>query len=344
MKTKFIYFFLICFAFANASTLKQTKKTKDNTTGPIVVTVSIHLNKIYDINSVNQTYLIDAYLVLSWHNPKSFSGQEYQIPEERIIYENEEFPKNIAVPSFEFINILGNREIINRRLIINPNGQLTYNERFHGMFTTPMDFHKYPNDKQCFTLQLESFSLAKNDLLFVNPKLFPEKLDESYMEEWTILGTKDYVNDMAYNHLSIDAKKAELFSRCNFEIYAQRKIGYYLWKVILPIGILIVASWLVFWVKDFANQLSISFTLMLTMVTFNFYTSSLLPTLPYNTFIEMIIISGYISIFLTSIAIIFSYAYSKNEQTTTRINSFFRLFFPSLYLLYILLCIIIIFL
>lgn len=331
------YLFLLFFASAQAG-----QSTTKKNTAPIVVSVSIHLNKIYDINSINQTYMIDAYLVLGWHD-SSLKNTYCKNNEGKIIYENKEFPKDILVPSFEFINILGDREIINRRLIVNSDKNLIYNERFHGRFTTPMDFHKYPNDKQCFTIQLESFSMEKEDLVFTNPQLFPKVLDPSYMEEWNILGKKDYVNKMVYNHLSA-SKKGEAFSRCNFEIYAQRKIEYYLWKVILPIGILVVASWLVFWVKDFANQLNISFTLMLTMVTFNFYTSSLLPTLPYNTFIEIIIISGYISIFLTLIAIIFTYAYSKNESITVKINSFFQVFFPLLYVLFIVLSLIIIFL
>ncbi|KAF2343058.1 ligand-gated ion channel [Flavobacterium tistrianum] len=335
------FYYLILFFLVSIYSTEAKLSRKQESSNPLKVTVSIHLNKIYDINSVNKTYMIDAYLVLLWHDA-SVSEWIHENNKTRIIYENEKFPETIAVPSFEFINILGNREIINKQLIINPDKTLVYNERFHGRFTSNMDFHKYPNDRQCFTIQLESFSMEKNDLIFVNPQLFPKVLDSSYFEEWNILGKKDYVNQMIYNHLSA-SKKGEIFSRCNFEIYAQRKIEYYIWKVMLPIGILVVASWLVFWVKDFANQLNISFTLMLTMVTFNFYTSSLLPALPYNTFIELIIISGYISIFLTLITIIFTYAYSKNNQTTIRINTFFKLFFPLLYILYIVICIIVIF-
>ncbi|MDW8850744.1 hypothetical protein SD960_11615 [Flavobacterium sp. MMLR14_040] len=338
---KQFYYLLLLFLVSTYAVAAKLPKENQKYSKPLVVTVSIHLNKIYDINSVHKTYVIDAYLVVSWQDT-SVPDWIYGNNKTKIIYENEKFPETILVPSFEFINILGNRDIINKQLIVNPDKTLIYNERFHGRFTSNMDFHKYPNDKQCFMIQLEAFSMEKKDLVFINPQLFPKVLDESYIEEWKILGKKDYVNQMVYNHLSTN-KKGEVFSRCNFEIYAQRKLEYYIWKVMLPIGILVVASWLVFWVKDFANQLNISFTLMLTMVTFNFYTSSLLPTLPYNTFIELIIISGYIFIFLTLIAIIFTYAYSKNDKTTYRINTFFKLFFPLLYICYITICIFVIF-
>jgi hypothetical protein len=73
-------------------------------------------------------------------------------------------------------------------------------------------------------------------LVFINPQLFPKVLDQSYIEEWEILGKKDYFNQKIYNQL-IANKKGEEFSRCNFEIYAQRKLEYYIWKVMLPIGI-----------------------------------------------------------------------------------------------------------
>jgi hypothetical protein len=57
---------------------------------------------------------------------------------------------------------------------------------------------------------------------------------------------------------------------------------------------IVVASWIVFWISDFGNQLGTAFTLLLTVVAFNFYASTLLPRLPYNTFIEIAIISGYV--------------------------------------------------
>ncbi len=45
------------------------------------------------------------------------------------------------------------------------------------------------------------------------------------------------------------------------------------------------------------TQLEIGFTLMLTVVAFNFYSASILPKLPYQTFIETAIIVGYVFIF-----------------------------------------------
>lgn len=58
---------LLLFSLFPKARASEPAKQKD---APLEVAVSIHLNKIYDINSVNQTYMIDGYLVLSWHDSK----------------------------------------------------------------------------------------------------------------------------------------------------------------------------------------------------------------------------------------------------------------------------------
>jgi hypothetical protein len=71
----------------------------------------------------------------------------------------------------------------------------------------------------------------------------------------------------------------------------------------------------VFWVDDFLTNISIAFTLMLTVVAFTFQATSLLPRLPYTTFMGMLTILGYLSIFASMVVIIAAELLVRKSET-----------------------------
>ena len=66
----------------------------------------------------------------------------------------------------------------------------------------------------------------------------------------------------------------------------------------MPLVLILGTSWIVFWLTSIGDKISVAFTCLLTLVAFNFYTATLLPQLPYNTFIEVVVIAAYIATFL----------------------------------------------
>jgi len=298
----------------------QTKASRnyiENKSRPTLIDVEIQINKIYDINTVNETYIIDGYLVANWKNPESENKTTPAIYENQLV--EEEISNGLWVPAFEFINVIGSRDISNKRIALKENGQVTYNERFRAVFTGVMDFRSFPFDTQKFSIQLEAFSYDNKTLVFSNdePKE-PWKVNEM-SEEWEILSKKVYVNSVKYPHL--DKTEKTVFSRYNIDITASRKTSYYIWQFIVPLFLIIIISWSVFWIPDFTDKLATSFTLMLTVVAFNFNTSSILPKLPYRTLIESLTTLGYLTIFVSLLVVVFGHSLTKNSA---------RLSFPEL--------------
>ncbi len=287
-----------------------------DTLAPIKITPKIQINKIYDINTLHETYVIDGYFVATWLDERNFDTIN-NAKQDIVIYENqmadEKIGKEVWVPAFEFINVVGNRNIVNKQLIINPDGNVTYNERFNAVFTTLMDFKKFPFDEQCFSIQLEAFSYDNKSLVFLESNETSMSINEEMPEDWLVGKEQKYISTKEYSHLSTDGVPIE-FSRYNLEITAKRKIRYYLWQFIFPLFLIISISWSVFWMPDLSDQLTTNFTLMLTVVAFNFHTSNILPNLPYSTFIESLITMGYLSIFISIIVIILGYSLIKNNK------------------------------
>ncbi len=163
------------------------------------------------------------------------------------------------------------------------------------------------------------------------------KISESQrlFDKWEILEMNSRIEKISYEELDNIYQQETKFSRAVFEIKAKRLSGYFVWQVLFPIFIIIMASFVVFWIVDFSNQIGIGFTLMLTVVAFNFYSVTILPKLPYNTFIEFIIIVGYIFILLSIIAVITNNLINREREKSERINllKLFRILFPVSYLI-----------
>ncbi|WP_303278190.1 hypothetical protein [Flavivirga aquimarina] len=302
---------------------------------PVKITPKIQINKIYGINTLNETYTIDGYFVASWFDERNIVKKKNS---NKIIYENqvadEKIGKEIWVPAFEFINVVGKRNTVNKQLIIRPDGNVTYNERFNAVFTTSMDFKKFPFDRQCFSIQLEAFSYDDKSLVFERSNDAIISINKEMPEEWLIYNERKYVSKKEYSHLSTDGRPVE-FSRYNIEINAKRKIRYYLWQFIFPLFLIISISWSVFWIPDLSDQLATNFTLMLTVVAFNFHTSNILPNLPYSTFIESLITIGYLSIFISILIIILGHSIAAKSKkiSNQKLMGYCKYLFPCGFLL-----------
>lgn len=272
--------------------------------GGLDVRVTLRINKIYDINTIDESYKIDGYLIYSWKDPKLTLGTGVEA-EPIVVFENDRaedainsYPaemggKKLEVPSLEFINIHGTKAVQNRRIFIDrTKDSIEYKERFFGTFGTTMDYRKFPFDEQCFVIIIESFGYNKEKLQFATPTLtLSDELND--FQDWTIEHAEENVLTQQYfKPLRVD------FSRIEFVVKAKRKPDYYLWQVLLPLVIIILASFSIFWFSDFGTQIGVGFTLMLTVVAFNFYSTTILPKLPYNTYIENVIIVGYFIILL----------------------------------------------
>ncbi|MCE4564725.1 hypothetical protein INQ51_10420 [Maribellus sp. CM-23] len=287
---------------------------------PLEMSVTLFINKIFNINSVDETYQIDGYLEFAWHDERvrNFEGKELT---STLIFENdvavEVMNSTIWVPAFELMNIQGSIEIPNRSVELHPSGKVIYDIRFFGAFSTEMNFRSFPFDTQVFEVVLEPFTFDVRYMVFKKPRILPElEKKPKLLSSWIIQDMRTRLEKDVYDNPEDPENPKLTYSKVVFEIKAERMTGYYLWQVLFPLFIIIMASFVIFWIHDFSTQLGVGFTLMLTVVAFNFYSASILPQLPYQTFIETIIIVGYVFIFLGILAVIVnSRLYGKTEKS-----------------------------
>ncbi len=98
-------------------------------------------------------------------------------------------------------------------------------------------------------------------------------------------------------------------------IELERKPGYYLFKVIFPILLILLICWSVVWVdpKELEARLTITIVCLLSLIAYNFVIDSELPKLEYLTVLDWIILISYIYATIPNLLSVISFRLLKNN-------------------------------
>jgi hypothetical protein len=103
-------------------------------------------------------------------------------------------------------------------------------------------------------------------------------------------------------HALIDGT-TDRISQVQFTLLVTRRFGFFIWKVFVPLLLMVTVSWTIFWmsVDDFGNQILVAITTILTVIAFAFSIESNLPKVTYVTHIDAFFLCCYFFVFLTVI-------------------------------------------
>jgi hypothetical protein len=263
---------------------------------PIEVQVGIQLDQISSIDQKAENFTIVGNLFLKWvdselvFNPDSCKCRLKVL--NRSQFEQLVGEKGVLWPDFIFYNQQGRRWTQQEIFNVRPDGEVTYFERFTMTLQAPdFDFRKFPFDIQQFYIRLVSIQRDDFYVYTVHPEVnkVGKQLGE---EEWRITTFDTHVS-------KFNPGLGRLNSQFNFRILAKRHLSYYFFRIYLPLSLIIIVSWVTFFMKDYSKRVDVSTANMLTFVAFNFAIGSDLPRLGYLTFLDTIVILGFIVTALT---------------------------------------------
>ena len=99
-------------------------------------------------------------------------------------------------------------------------------------------------------------------------------------------------------------------------IFVEREIGYYIFKVIFPIILILMVCWSVSWInpKELESRLTITIVCLLSLIAYNFVIDSELPKLNYLTVLDWIILISYIYATIPNFLSVYSHRLLMNKQ------------------------------
>jgi len=301
-------------------------KVRPNADQPTEVTLGIYLLNISHISEQDETLDVDGFIFLRWKDPR-LAFDPARVGASTRTYS----PDDIWRPRVELVNARGDRTQTLVELLGLPDGEVRYAERFSATVLSPMHQRSFPFDSAVFTIAVESFRADARKLVFrVGQDLMGRSPDIS-TNEWSL---KEMTATVVRRSFPPEGQE---FSRFLVRLSADRKYEFYVWKVILPLIVIVAMSWSVFWVdpSDLNTQMQVSITSMLAAIAFNFAIGNSLPSLAYLTWIDAFIFTCYSIIFLSIVEdMVVHVAWrSQRHELAHRVDRASRWLFPLAFVL-----------
>ncbi|MCH7773962.1 MAG: hypothetical protein IH784_06095 [Bacteroidetes bacterium] len=280
------------------------------------VSISILILDIIKIDDTNQRSTIDFVVQLEWMEKNLVSKWK----EKTLVSKDESWTPDNQI--FNDYNLIKKKK---DQYEVNPDVSVFYQQRFVGGINSRHNFSEFPLDEFIMKIQIVAIN---PDVIFIVSNNSPEDRSHRYsISGWKI--------NSEWIEVGVGDERFKDLANTTYFITAKRKINYYIWKVIIPLAMVVFMSWLVFWVDpiQIGAQLTVGATAMLTMIAYQFTLSNLIPPVSYLTRLDTFILLSNIIVFIALLeAILTSNLVSHDKKTIARRMDYLaRFIFPIAY-------------
>lgn len=245
---------------------------------PLNISITMNVNEISHISEIQMEYSMTCFIRQEWMDP-------------RLAYTN--YTKSITLNFNQFDRLWTPDLFIrnlksgflhtitepNRLLRIHPDGKVLYSQRLSMTLTCDMVLHRYPMDNQTCFVELGSYAYTTDDLNFIWKPETDEPVElnnEISLAEYEITQVTHVKCNKLYESTgSFPCLKA------NFHL--NRRLKAYMLTTYLPSLLVVVLSWLSFWIDADSTPARTSLSI-LTILTVTTQSSALVRSTPANSF------------------------------------------------------------
>jgi hypothetical protein len=293
---------------------------------PLDIAIALHIVNIASINEVNEQFLMDAYLFARWIDPRLAYAPGGPNDGERNYAAGQ-----IWIPQLEMINGASPRARGDVSIRVAPDGTVKYAERCKVELSSRFALRRFPFDRQSLLIIIHPFLVDGPRVKFslADHATWTASEFDSYtsLAQWDLTAVEPQIRTAAmYGGLSVPEAR--------FEISVERRSSFYLWKVFLPLLLMVFLSWAVFWIEanDLSNQVQVAVTTILTVIAFAFAISVTMPRLPYLTYIDAFFLECYIYVFITVVELMtvhVTHRIERRRDVGLRIRRYSRWVIPA---------------
>ena len=293
---------------------------------PINIAVGLHIINIASIDEVTEQFETDAYLFERWIDPRlAFTPNG---PNDR---ERNYSVGQIWIPQLEMINAASPRIRGDSSIRVAPDGTVNYAERSKVALSSRFALRRFPFDRQALLIIIHPFLVDGPRLRFslIDHATWTASEFESYssLAQWKLQAVEPKVGTApTYGGLTVPEAR--------FAITVVRRSSFYLWKVFLPLSLMVFLSWSVFWIEphDLSNQIQVAVTTILTVIAFAFAISATMPRLPYLTYIDAFVLECYIYVFIAVVELMtvhVTHRIERRRDLGVRIRAYSKWLIPA---------------
>jgi hypothetical protein len=285
--------------------------------GRVRVEVGLFFINLLTLDEVRQEFRFVAYLFAKWKDPRlAVAGDGPQAPRS---YD----PNALWLPLLEINNSAIPRQVSSREVLVDPDGTVHYVEKFTTTVQTELQFRAFPFDSQKLDVYIHPFI---SDAGVMSLRLYKERSGMS-SEPYATLHLW-HLGRVSQDENASPGASTSL----RFRASVRRESQYYVWRMFLPLFLLVCMSWSVLWMPpgDLSNQVLISVSTIFTLVVFSSAISSFIPAVPYLTFYDAFFLVCYVFVLLTAAEVLAVHRTHRrtSHDSASRLRRLFRWLIP----------------
>lgn len=292
---------------------------------PTEVRVALYVIDVDGVDSANQRFSASVYIEARWSipllrhkGPAPLIRRTTDVWTPRLVIVNQQQAWSAFPPYVEIL----------------PDGEVIYRQKTWGWFSQPLELREFPADSQSLTVHLVAAGLLETEVKMVPLKTSTRTksgiAEKFSMPDFSVTSWKAEAKPYVAVHGTVGIAGFAL------EIKIKRLISYYVWKVIFPLCLIIIMSWIPRWLDptDGGTSLGISTTAFLTLVAYLFAIAVVLPRVSYLTHMDKFILMSTVLVFLGLMqTVLMTYLINfERAELAQRINIISRAVYPVLLL------------
>lgn len=249
---------------------------------PVMVNVAVQIRNLANVDELKEQWQVTGTLFSTWKAGKTNWR-----------------------PSLGFRNEVSPAAFRDVESYVTPDGKTLLLQDFNATLSTDLDLRRFPFDSEVLPLVVEPIGFdADHTILTVNRSLSSIPHDRfAELSQWRLvsIGARPYKDTTAQH----------VVHGIVFDLRVRRNSASYLWKFMIPLFLLVIISWISFWLSHeiftTKDQLATAISTLLIIVAFNFVSSNLLPRTNYITYIDAFLFVSFLFVILSIAFIVASH-------------------------------------
>lgn len=263
------------------------------------VYVGFYPTTVYDLNIQSSTYNMRGYVWLRWKGPID------------------------PTASFELTNAVDISDLTKSAFYTTPeklpDGSLYQIYTVQGRFHQHFRLHDFPLDRQSLSIVVEDSDHGVDEVVFL-----PDKADIGYSPRLRILGwdvqgwrTRQTVRDYGSKFGETGSAARSQYAALRFDLVIRRAPNFFLWKLLLPLVIVLCANWLVLLLRpDLVDvRTALAATSLLTLVFLQKAYSDSLPSLGSLMLMDKVYVAAYLVVLSTMAQVVMTASWMRKTPT-----------------------------
>nr|XP_040055338.1 gamma-aminobutyric acid receptor subunit gamma-1 isoform X4 [Gasterosteus aculeatus aculeatus] len=277
---------------------------------PTVIETSVYINSIGPVDPINMEYTIDIFFAQTWYDSRlKFNSST------KLLMLNSNMVGKIWIPDTFFRNSRKSDAhwitTPNRLLRLWSNGRVMYTLRLTINAECYLKLHNFPMDEHSCPLEFSSYGYPKNEINYRWQRRAVEVADQQYwrLYQFAFVGLRNT------SHVAHTQSGEYVIMTIFFDL--SRRMGYFTIQTYIPCSMIVVLSWVSFWINKDAvpARTSLGITTVLTMTTLSTISRKSLPKVSYVTAMDLFVSVCFIFTFAALMEYGTLHYFTSNRQT-----------------------------